>query len=308
MWRLALGIFLSILPQRWRDALRLNESVPSEPATVLSGFAESLLALILLLYWYSRSVTTWAANALDSALRGGPESAVPGQAIGFSALVLWTLHPLTWLIAYFILEGLVRVLAAAFTDQIFGTFPLAFIDWCYGKATRRPPQGDSLHTPGARAQLQSVFSTLKEKIIVSRLPELEDELVESTRAGESFLEIHASRPKPEWVPPRVVRIGDAYFRLEQLSQGKSPRPFVTLPRSAVLSYNGGHDFAVYAGSAVGVGRFVVRKHRRAASPGGEERANSVGTAKNDCRRPHDTCGARYERQADSRCNDCLFKR
>jgi hypothetical protein len=122
MWRLALGIFLSILPQRWRDALRLNESVPWEPATVLSGFVESLLALILLLYWYSRSVTTWAAKALDSALRGGPESAVPGQAIGFSALVLWILHPLTWLIAYFILEGLVRLLAAAFTDQIFGHF------------------------------------------------------------------------------------------------------------------------------------------------------------------------------------------
>jgi len=58
------------------------------------------------------------------------------------------------------------------------------------------------------------------------LPELEDELVESTRAGESFLEIHASRPKPEWVPPRVVRIGDAYFRLEEWSPGKSPRPFV----------------------------------------------------------------------------------
>ena len=73
------------------------------------------------------SVTTWAANALDSALRGGPESAVPGQAIGFSALVLWVLHPLTWLIAYFVIEGLVRLLAAAFTGQVFGTFPLAVV-------------------------------------------------------------------------------------------------------------------------------------------------------------------------------------
>ena len=58
MWKMVLGIFLAILPQRWRDAVRLNESVPWEPATVLSGFVESLLALILLLYWYSRSVTT----------------------------------------------------------------------------------------------------------------------------------------------------------------------------------------------------------------------------------------------------------
>jgi hypothetical protein len=225
MWRLALGILLSILPQRWRDALLLNESVPWELATVLSGFVESLLALILLLYWYSRSVTTWAANAFDSALRGGPESAVPGQAIGFGALVLWILHPLTWLIACFILEGLVRLLAAAFTDQFFGTFPLAFIDWCYGKATRRPPEGDSPHSRHTRAATIRLFDA-ERKNHHQPFAGTGRRIGGVYRAGESFLEIRASRPKPEWVPPRVVRIGAAYFRLEELSQGKSPRPFV----------------------------------------------------------------------------------
>jgi hypothetical protein len=226
MWRLALGTVLALLPQRWRDALRLNEAIPWEQATIVSGFAESLLGLILVVYWYSHSVTTWAANALDSALRGGPESAVPGQAIGFSALVLWVLHPLTWLITYFVIEGLVRVLAAAFTSQVFGTLPLAVVDWCYGQASGRAPTGDALHVPGGRAQLKSLVSALREGIIVSRLPEVEDELLESTCAGEPIVEIRSSRPKPEWIPPKVVRMGDGYFRLERVARGESPRPFV----------------------------------------------------------------------------------
>src|SRR5229473_3130255 len=184
MWRLALGTILSLTPSRWRAGLRLNEAIPWVRATVLSGFLESLLAFFALIDWYSHSVTTWAANALDSALRNGPERAVPGQAIGFSALVLWVIHPLTWLIGFFVIEGLLRLLAAAFTEQIFGTAPLAFADWCYGKVT-----GRSLD-------------------------------------GEALLEIHSSRAKAEWIPPRTVRIGDTYFRLEQLTQGNAPRPFV----------------------------------------------------------------------------------
>jgi hypothetical protein len=215
-----------LLPRRWLTALRCNQAIPWVPATVLSGFLESLLAFFALVDWYSHSVTTWAANALDSALRNGPERAVPGQAIGFSALVLWLIHPLTWLIGFFVIEGLVRLLAAAFTEQIFGTLPLAFADWCFGKATGRPVEGDALHMPSGREQLQSIASLVKEKLIVARFQEVADELVELSESGEAFLEIHSSRAKAEWIPPKTVRIGDVYFRLEQLTQGNLPRPFI----------------------------------------------------------------------------------
>src|SRR5258705_4753730 len=226
MWRLALGMVLSPLPRRWRVALQPAKGLPWVSATVLSGLLESLLAFVALIYWYYLSVTTWAANALDSALRNGPERAVPGQAIGFSALVLWVIHPLTWLIGFFVIEGLLRLLAAGFTEQIFATAPLAFADWCYGKVTGRSLEGDALYTPSVRAQLRSIVSVLKEKIIVARLPEIADELLEQSGDGEAFLEIHSSRAKAEWIPPRTVRIGEAYFRLEQLAQGNAPRPFV----------------------------------------------------------------------------------
>jgi hypothetical protein len=226
MWRLALGTILSLLPRRLRTVLRLNEAIRWTRATVLSGFLESLLALLGLVGWYSHSVTTWAANALDSALRNGPERAVPGQAIGFSALVLWVIHPLTWLIGFFVIEGLLRLLAAAFTGQIFGTAPLAFADWCYGKVTGRPLEGDALHTLSATAQYRSIVSAVREKLIVAGLPGIADELLEQSAGGEVFLEIHSSRAKAQWIPPKTVRSGDAYFRLEQLAQGNAPRPFI----------------------------------------------------------------------------------
>lgn len=226
MWRLTLATLLSPLPRRWRVALQPERGLPWISATILGGFLESLLAFVGFVYWYYLSVNTWAARAMDSALRNGPESAVPGQAIGFSALVLLLIHPISWLLIFFVIEGLVRWLAAAFTEQTFGILPLAFADWCYGKATGRPAEGDALHTPSARMQLQSFISAVKEKIIAMRLPEIADELLERFEGGEAYLEIHSSHGKPEWVPPKTVRIGDSYFRLEQLATGEKPRPYI----------------------------------------------------------------------------------
>ncbi|HVH50194.1 MAG TPA: hypothetical protein VM781_00900 [Candidatus Bathyarchaeia archaeon] len=238
MWRLALGTVLSPLPRRWRVALQPEQGLPWVSATVLSGLLESLLAFVGLVYWYYLSIATWAANAMDSALRNGPERAVPAQAIGFSALLLWLMHPFSWLIGFFLVEGLLRWLAAAFTEQTFGTLPLAFADWCYGKVTGRPAEGDALHLPSARAQVQSLILAVKEKIVAMRLPEVADELLERSEGGEAYLEIHSSHRKAEWIPPKTVRIGEAYFRLEQLAAGEKPRPYVFLLRRVAAGVPG----------------------------------------------------------------------
>lgn len=217
---------LAPLPRRWRRGFGLDEAIPWTRSALLSGLAESLLALIALVYWYSHSVTSWAANGLDSAMRNGPEAQVPGQALGFAALVLWLIHPLTWCVGYFVLEGLVRLLAAVSTEQVVATLPLVGVDWICGKLSGRAPEGDAKHTPSAKAQMLEFISNLKQGVTALRLPHLEDECRETGEGVESFLEIHASHPKAEWNPPRVVRMGDAYFRLEHAVQGKTPRPFI----------------------------------------------------------------------------------
>jgi hypothetical protein len=226
MRRIVLGVALSVLPRGWRAPCLPDLAIPWERCAILSGLLESLLALLALISWYSRSVTTWAANALDSALRGGPEASVPGQAIGFSALVLWCLHPFTWFIAYFVAEGMVRFLAALSTEQILPSWPLAIVDWSYGKLTRRPSEGDALHTPTAKQQVQSLAAAVRQSAKAAGFTELPDELLDSVDGGDAILEIHSSRPKAEWTPPRVVRVGVVYYRLEVASESSRPRPFI----------------------------------------------------------------------------------
>jgi hypothetical protein len=225
MWRLLLAVPLSLLPLPWRRRIGLYQALPWTEAAILSGVIESLLALLAALYWYSRSVQTWAATALDSALRGGPEQNVPGQAMGFAALVLWLIHPLTWLILFFAAEGMVRMLAAFSTGEIFATAPLALLAWCYRKAAGRPLQAEAVDTPTVREHLQSFLAAVKERVLIARVAEVPDELIEAP-GRSAGVEIHSSRPKAEWIPPRIIRIGEGYFRLERVEQRKSARPFV----------------------------------------------------------------------------------
>src|SRR5262249_40476508 len=151
-----------------------------------------------LISWYSHSVTTWAADALDSALRNGPGAEYDPHVLGLTALVIWCLHPLTWLLASFFIEGLTRIVAAFSIEQILPMWPLAFADWCYGKFTHRPPEGHALHTPGAREQLSSLVQAAKQAAKTAGLTELPDELTGSAGGPDTILEIRSSTAKTEW--------------------------------------------------------------------------------------------------------------
>jgi hypothetical protein len=226
MWRLALGTLLSVLPARWRQGYGLPGAIRWERATVLSGAIEMVAALALEVVWYSHSVTTWARVALESALEKAPPVEASPEALGLTAFGILTLHPLTWLIGYFAIEGAVRLLAAVAAEQSYGTAPLAIADWIFGKVTGREAEGDALYTPTGKQHLQSMAEAVKDQIAFKRLPELADEIREWNEGSEEFLEIRASRPKAEWNPPRVVRVDEKYFRLENAERGTAPRPFV----------------------------------------------------------------------------------
>jgi len=119
-----LGPFLAFLPKRWRESLPIHEAIHWRPAVVLSGLLESTIAFYALVYWYSYSITHWAADAVFSAIQHGAE--INPNAIGFAGLAVVCIHPLTWVIVYFGLEGMVR-LCASFTETTLGLFPFFFI-------------------------------------------------------------------------------------------------------------------------------------------------------------------------------------
>ena len=244
MWILLLGPFLSLLPERWRKALPFYQAVHWHSAAIFSGLTESVVALSALMYWYSYSVTSWVSRGLDNTLSKSAPTEITDHAIGFVALLIWATHPLTWVIAFFGIEGTART-CAAFTDTVLGVFPLYLLDKIYSKIFRRGAPEPPGTVKFSQGHVSSYVGTMKEKVLTATLSLVPDELCAAKNGEEEFLEIRACRPKMDWTPPRVVRYEDCYYRLEECARSSAPRPFVYklrrltagVPGRAVLIYS-----------------------------------------------------------------------
>lgn len=220
-----LGPFLALLPRRWRRSRPSLGSADWLVPSILSGLGEFLLAVVAMLYWYSHSVTTWVSRSLDVALAGKTGPGVNEQEIGFMAIFLFATHPLTWLIAYFALEGSVRLVAAAFAESHLGILPLFVLDKVFLKITGQSGPSAAEQGGYAEGNLSSYVGALLEKVRVSRAASVPDELCFFQEGPEEFLEIRASRRKQHWTPPRTVKYQDTFYRLEDCSTGSGPRPY-----------------------------------------------------------------------------------
>lgn len=243
MWTYILGPFLALLPRVWRDACSFTRYAQPARATVISGLAEFLAAILALAYWYMYAMTKWIDRGLETAMTGllGP---VTDHAIASVALSLWATHPLTWLLAYFMVEGAVRLSGAAFAENILGTLPFFLFDKIFINPFRRRPPKDHFAV-NLQSNLSSFSSVIRERLMVARLSEVPDQICFRESAAEGFLEIQASRRKEEWDPPRVVRYENTYYRLESYLVGAGPRPFrytlrrlsAGVPARSVLLYS-----------------------------------------------------------------------
>jgi hypothetical protein len=72
---------------------------------------------------------------------------------------------------------------------------------------------------------QSFAGAVRERALFSRLKQVPDELHYATGQAQELLEIWASRRKDDWLAPKVVRVDDLYYRLEENSVESGPRPF-----------------------------------------------------------------------------------
>ena len=219
-----LGPFLALFPRRWRQLLPAGSAVEWRRATVLSGFAEAVIALAALMYWYSYFMTLMVNHGLDAALAGKLPTGVTDHEIGFTALVIWATHPLTWLLAYAGVEGSVRLVSAAFTETNLGILPLFVVDQVIGMITGRGTKEASAAEYG-QGNFSSYVGAIREKAMARGLGEVPDELCFSGSAPDEMLEIRACRRKADWNPPRTVRYQDTYYRLESCSGGSASRPF-----------------------------------------------------------------------------------
>lgn len=223
MWTYLFGPILAIFPKPWRNLLPFAADVHWGRATAISGFVEAALALAAVMQWYSYAMSTWVGNGVGGALNGTMgHGEVRIQDIGAAALFVWWMHPLTWLLAYLGIEGAIRLCAGAFGEHACGILPIFLADKIlFGPFRVR--KRDSLDA-GGRGGIVSYVGAISDRVRAS-LPEVPDELCFTRSESGEILEVHACRRKQEWIPPRVVRYQDGYYRLETGSSAGGARPF-----------------------------------------------------------------------------------
>jgi len=201
LWTYVAGPVLALLPVRWRKALPMTGQVQWESAAAVSGFLEIVAAIVGLGFWYMFEMTGEHQEA---------------------ALIIFYINPLTWILFYFFFEGAVRVCGAAFAEDVLGTMPLYVLERVLFlvKNRREAKPGEV-----ARQNIKSFVESVREKLMVARLEEVPDELHYTWSGTEETLEVWASRRKEEWLTPKIVRVDEVYYRLEESSVEKGARPF-----------------------------------------------------------------------------------
>jgi hypothetical protein len=190
-----LGPIFTLLPRRWREKIFPTTPNRLARAATLSGIFEALLALVALLVWYSIYVSL-AADALAHSSAGSGSS---GERMGLFAYIWFWLNPITWVVAYFGLEGASRSLAALSAGESYGTLPLFLAERLYQLAAR----------PSKKSELAPVS----------------DEVTPGDATCD--MKIASYRAKTDWKYPFTIHYGGAYFQvIASIHLGAGPRPYV----------------------------------------------------------------------------------
>ncbi|MGH9735361.1 MAG: hypothetical protein ACRD8A_12320 [Candidatus Acidiferrales bacterium] len=147
--------------------------------------------------WYWRFFTILGQKYAHQVLSMKYTLIAPSDRLGAAGFVVLATTPVTWLILYFVAEGLFRIFVAMGTGEACGLLPLVIIDYVC-----RP-----LFRPTKR-----------------QLPLVSDEVIAQ---GDHDLTISSCRRKPEWKHPYAIRYHRAFFRVVgQKTQTFGPRPYV----------------------------------------------------------------------------------
>ncbi|HXT73182.1 MAG TPA: hypothetical protein VN785_04945 [Candidatus Angelobacter sp.] len=202
VWTYLAGPILAFLPARLRATYLGNIRVNWSRATVFSGIIESFLSLVALIAWYSIFIT-----------RAGPAigRSMPWPYAGIMGLLSMYMHPLTWLICYFGVEGAVRAMSGVATHETPGTLPLVLLD----RAIRYAKTGEWRVKPSLA----------------------EDEV---TRGGGIWdLKIASCNPKTHWKYPLTIRHSGEFFQVqgeEHAATGGRPHIYLLrrLPSNEII--------------------------------------------------------------------------
>jgi len=218
VWDFIVGPILVLLPKRWRERLVAVREVDWLHAATVSGIYELIAAVFAFQYWYLYEMRRLVDAAVAQALSGTVH--VTEHEISAAALFIFFSHPLTWVIFYFFFEGAARGCSGAFTEKAVGTLPLCLTERVLYWTRHRKEVG-----AGVSEHAHSFADAIHEKVRRGRAQQLADEVVFEKDGEDDMVEIRASQRKEDWDPPKVVRMGGEFYRLEQSWTEKGERPF-----------------------------------------------------------------------------------
>jgi hypothetical protein len=73
--------------------------------------------------------------------------------------------------------------------------------------------------------MESFVESVRERVMVARLEKVPDELHYTRSGTEEMLEISANKRKADWVSPKIVRVDEVFYRLEESLVEHGVRPF-----------------------------------------------------------------------------------
>ena len=202
------GVLLALLPRQFRSRLAWASEANLHGPAIVSGLAETAVSLGLIIYRYFLFFEWRMGTIADAAIKRGAEEALGSMAVQFGSgwvvLVEYLLRPLTLLLIYFTIEGVVRVLAAGIGEECAGTLPLYLL----------------------ASGLESLKKVWKEHRLGPRVPDL----VQYCKGISYDLSIASCRPKPTWDRLMTIEYEDEFYELYEKKQGAPPRPYLYLLR------------------------------------------------------------------------------
>lgn len=203
---LIISIVLALFPERYRNRMGYAIGVDPRRGALVGGYLEfgvcGTAFCLRYLVFLNERVGRIAEQMIGQNAEHGMANPMVQFGAGATSLFEYLVHPVSLLLAYFTLEGLVRWVSALITDEVVPTLPLQLIAWAhYGVATAKherelgPPVED-LVQPGS---------------------------------GDFALCIASCRPKP-WTQLTTISYQDKLYKLAREERAQPPRQWVYVLR------------------------------------------------------------------------------
>ncbi|MGH9532524.1 MAG: hypothetical protein ACRD2Q_09030 [Terriglobales bacterium] len=203
-----LSVVFSVVPLRCRRRYLADPDLNVQRGALFSGIVETVgCALVLWLRYppYVRGRMAEAAAAVAKAGGDRISEAVSDFATGGLSLFEYIVQPVSLLLVFFVLEGMVRLTAAVVTGEVLPSLPLQFIAWAHGLGEGWKQEHD-----------------LGPRIVDTVAP---------GDAADHALRIESCRPKP-WNSLTTISYDGQLYELVRELTGHPPRRFVYLLRKA----------------------------------------------------------------------------